>query len=125
MDVSYRTRGGRIFNVGSYVAERVPSPVLGVYAAIKSAMAALTKALARELGPKEATANFVQPGSIDTDMFPANDPYAERRKQLMALGWYGAPADIAKRGDVPGRCEGSAHHRLDVCRRPWRRKPGP
>ncbi len=88
-------KGGRIVTIGSYVADRVPAPVLSVYAATKSALAAFTKALARELGPKEATANLVQPGSIDTDMFPANGPYAERSKQFMALGRYGAPEDIA------------------------------
>jgi 3-oxoacyl-[acyl-carrier protein] reductase len=88
-------KSGRIITIGSYVADRVPTPILGVYAATKSALAAFTKALARELGPKEGTANLVQPGSIDTDMFPANGPYAERSKQFMALGRHGAPADIA------------------------------
>ena len=37
----------------------------------------------------------MQPGSIDTDMFPANGPHAETAKQLTALGRYGAPEDIA------------------------------
>jgi 3-oxoacyl-[acyl-carrier protein] reductase len=53
------------------------------------------KALARELGPKEITVNLVQPGSIDTDMNPANGPYADTLKQFMALGRYGKPEDIA------------------------------
>ena len=88
-------KGGRIITIGSHVADRVPTPILSVYAATKSALAAFTKALARELGPKEATANLVQPGSIDTDMFPANGPYAEKSKQFTALGRYGAPEDIA------------------------------
>jgi 3-oxoacyl-[acyl-carrier protein] reductase len=88
-------KSGRIITIGSYVADRVPTPILGVYAATKSALAAFTKALARELGPKEGTANLVQPGSIDTDIFPANGPYAERSKQFMALGRHGAPTDIA------------------------------
>jgi len=88
-------KGGRIVTIASYVADRVLAPVLSVYAATKSALAAFTKALARELGPKEATANLVQPGSIDTDMFPANGPYAERSKQFMALGRYSAPEGIA------------------------------
>ena len=92
---AHLAKGGRIITIGSYVADRVPTPVLSVYAATKSALAAFTKALAREFGPKEATANLVQPGSIDTDMFPANGPYAERSKQFMALGRYGAPEDIA------------------------------
>jgi 3-oxoacyl-[acyl-carrier protein] reductase len=89
------TKGDRIITIGSYVAERVPTPVLSVYAATKSVLAGFTKALARELEPKEVTANLVQPGSIDTDTFPANGPYAERGKRLMALDRYGAPEDIA------------------------------
>src|SRR3978361_1057475 len=67
-------KGGRIITVGSYFADRVPSPVLGMYAASKSALVGFTKALARELGPKEITANLLQPGSIDTDMNPHTGP---------------------------------------------------
>ncbi|MBR1174684.1 SDR family oxidoreductase [Bradyrhizobium sp. KB893862 SZCCT0404] len=87
--------GGRIITVGSYFADRVPSPVLGMYAASKSALTAFTKALARELGPRDVTVNLVQPGSIDTDMNPAHGPTAETLKQFMALGRYGATDDIA------------------------------
>jgi len=88
-------KGGRIITIGSYFADRVPSPVLGMYAASKSALTAFTKALARELGPKDVTVNLVQPGSIDTDMNPAHGPTAETLKQFMALGRYGATDDIA------------------------------
>jgi 3-oxoacyl-[acyl-carrier protein] reductase len=88
-------KGGRIITIGSYFADRVPTPILGVYAATKSALVAFTKALARELGSKEITVNLVQPGSIDTDMNPAHGPSAETLKQFMALGRYGAPEDIA------------------------------
>jgi 3-oxoacyl-[acyl-carrier protein] reductase len=88
-------KGGRIITIGSYFADRVPSPVLGVYAATKSAMLAFTKALARELGPKEVTVNLVQPGSIDTDMNPAHGPVADTLRQFMALGRYGKADDIA------------------------------
>ncbi len=88
-------KGGRIITIGSYFADRVPAPMLGIYAATKSALVGFTKALARELGPKEITANLVQPGSIDTDMNPANGPFADTLKQFMALGRYGKPEDIA------------------------------
>ena len=84
----------------------------------KSALAAFTKALARELGPKEVTVNLVQPGSIDTDMFPANGPHAETAKQFTALGRYGAPEDIANAAVVPGVARRLNTHRLDAdCRR--------
>ena len=88
-------KGGRIITIGSYFADRVPASVLSVYAATKSALTAFTKALARELGPKEVTVNIVQPGSIDTDMNPAHGPFGDTLRQFMALGHYGAPEDIA------------------------------
>jgi 3-oxoacyl-[acyl-carrier protein] reductase len=87
-------KGGRIISIGSYFADRVPAPILGVYAASKSALIAFTKALARELGPKEVTVNLVQPGSIDTDMNPSHGPAAESLRQFMALGRYGTSDDI-------------------------------
>ena len=87
-------KGGRIISIGSYSADRVPAPILGVYAASKSALTAFTKALARELGPKEITVNLVQPGSIDTDMNPSHGPAADLLKQFMALGKYGTSDDI-------------------------------
>jgi NAD(P)-dependent dehydrogenase (short-subunit alcohol dehydrogenase family) len=88
-------KGGRIITIGSYFADRVPSPVLGMYAASKSALIAFTKALAREVGPKDVTVNLVQPGSIDTDMNPAHGPTADTLRQFMALGRYGKVDDIA------------------------------
>jgi 3-oxoacyl-[acyl-carrier protein] reductase len=93
--LAHLSKGGRIITIGSYFADRVPAPVVTVYAASKSAMIAFTKGLARELGPKEVTVNLVQPGSIDTDMNPANGPFGDTLRQFMALGHYGAPEDIA------------------------------
>jgi 3-oxoacyl-[acyl-carrier protein] reductase len=93
--LAHLTKGGRIITIGSYFVDRVPASILGVYAASKSAMVAFTKALARELGPKEVTVNLVQPGSIDTDMNPANGPFGDTLRQFMALGRYGEPDDIA------------------------------
>ena len=93
--LAHLTKGGRIITIGSYFVDRVPASILGVYAASKSALVAFTKALARELGPKEVTVNLVQPGSIDTDMNPANGPFAETLRQFMALGRYGTADDIA------------------------------
>jgi NAD(P)-dependent dehydrogenase (short-subunit alcohol dehydrogenase family) len=89
------SRGGRIISIGSFFAERVPTSVLGVYAASKSALIAFNQALARELGPKEITVNLVQPGSIDTDMNPAQGPFGNTLRQITALGHYGAVEDIA------------------------------
>jgi 3-oxoacyl-[acyl-carrier protein] reductase len=88
-------KGGRIITIGSLFAERVPASVVSVYAGSKSALVAFTKGLARELGPKEITVNLVQPGSIDTDMNPANGPFAGLLREITAVGHYGAVDDIA------------------------------
>ena len=93
--LAHLTKGGRIITIGSFFADRVPASVLSVYAGSKSALVAFTKGLARELGPKEITVNLVQPGSIDTDMNPANGPFAETLKQITAGGRFGAVEDIA------------------------------
>ena len=47
--------GGRIIIIGSNIAERVPFPQLTMYALTKSAQLALTRGLARELGPQNIT----------------------------------------------------------------------
>jgi 3-oxoacyl-[acyl-carrier protein] reductase len=88
-------KGGRIISIGSLFAERVPSSVVGVYAGSKSALVAFTKGLARELGPKGITVNLLQPGSIDTDMNPANGPFAGVLREITAVGSYGKVEDIA------------------------------
>lgn len=88
-------QGGRIISVGSYFADRVPFSILGVYAATKSALIGFNKGLARELGPKGITVNLVQPGPINTDMNPADGPYASGQLGLTALGQYGDAQHIA------------------------------
>jgi NAD(P)-dependent dehydrogenase (short-subunit alcohol dehydrogenase family) len=88
-------KGGRIISIGSLFAERVPASVVGVYAGSKSALVAFTKGLARELGPKGITVNLLQPGSIDTDMNPANGPFAGVLREITAVGSYGKVEDIA------------------------------
>jgi NAD(P)-dependent dehydrogenase (short-subunit alcohol dehydrogenase family) len=87
--------GGRIISIGSNLAGRVPFAGLTLYAMTKSALDGLTKALARELGPRGITANVVHPGSTDTDMNPAAGPHADSQRALSALGRYGSAEDIA------------------------------
>jgi 3-oxoacyl-[acyl-carrier protein] reductase len=88
-------KGGRIINIGSYFADRVPASVLGIYSASKSALSAFTKGLARELASKGVTVNLVQPGSINTDMNPEQGPYANALRGFIATGEYGSVDDIA------------------------------
>jgi 3-oxoacyl-[acyl-carrier protein] reductase len=87
--------GGRIITIGSVNAERMPFAGGGVYAMTKAAVAGLTRGLARDLGPRGITVNTVQPGPIDTDMNPADGPFAEAMKGWMALARYGQGDEIA------------------------------
>ncbi|WP_309318504.1 SDR family NAD(P)-dependent oxidoreductase [Streptomyces salinarius] len=87
--------GGRIITVGTCMSQRVPGPGGTLYAMSKSALIGLTKALARELGPRGITANIVHPGPIDTDMNPADGPYAQGQAAMTALGRFGTADEVA------------------------------
>ncbi|WP_028926640.1 SDR family NAD(P)-dependent oxidoreductase [Pseudonocardia acaciae] len=89
-------QGGRIINMGSCQALHVPVPGLALYAMTKSALDGLTKALARELGPRGITANVLHPGPTDSDMNPADGgEAADIQREWSALGHYGTTEDIA------------------------------
>lgn len=87
--------GGRIITIGSVNADRVPFAGGSVYAMTKSAVAGLTRGLARDLGPRGITVNNVQPGPIHTDMNPDNGPFAESLKDMMAIKRYGRGDEVA------------------------------
>ncbi|MFI6079662.1 SDR family oxidoreductase [Streptomyces sp. NPDC051217] len=88
-------RGGRIVTIGSCMTQRVPGPGGTLYATSKSALIGLTKAVARELGERGITANIVHPGPTDTDMNPADGPYAAGQSAMTALGRYGSADEVA------------------------------
>lgn len=88
--------GSRIVSLGSNVAERTPFPGLALYALTKSALAGMTKGLARDLGPLGITVNLLHPGPTDTDANPADGPFADTVRGLTALGRYAEPAEIAE-----------------------------
>ena len=88
--------GGRIINIGSIFGESMPLANLGLYTMSKFAVAGLTRAWARDLGPQGITVNCVQPGPIDTDMNPAQGPFADLLTPRTALGRYGKPDEIAE-----------------------------
>ncbi|MEU9041575.1 MULTISPECIES: SDR family oxidoreductase [unclassified Kitasatospora] len=92
---AHLAEGGRVVTIGSCIAKRVAFPGATLYATSKAALIGLTKALARELGPRGITANLVHPGPIDTDMNPADGPAAEFQAGLTALGRFGAAAEVA------------------------------
>lgn len=93
--VKHMGEGGRIINIGSTNAERMPFAGGSAYAMSKSALQGLVKGLARDLGPRGITINNVQPGPIATDMNPPEGDFAEMLKKLMALPRYGSVEEIA------------------------------
>jgi 3-oxoacyl-[acyl-carrier protein] reductase len=69
-----------------------------VYSATKAAVDAVTRSLARELGPKKVRVNSINPGVVETEGTHAQGiPDSELRKQFEAqapLGRIGQPEDI-------------------------------
>ena len=68
-----------------------------VYSATKGAVIALSKALAKELGPSGIRVNCVAPGVIQTDMCAQVDPEILEEMALDApVGRNGTPMDVAE-----------------------------
>jgi 3-oxoacyl-[acyl-carrier protein] reductase len=93
--VKHMKSGGRIINIGSCNAERMPFAGGAVYAMSKAALVGLVKGLARDLGPRGITINNVQPGPTDTDMNPAAGEFADALRKFMAVPHYGTTDDVA------------------------------
>lgn len=87
--------GGRIISIGSSLGTHIPTSGVALYAMSKAALVGFTKALARELGPRGITVNLVNPGSVDTEMNPADGPQANEERRHIALGRYGRAEEIA------------------------------
>ena len=91
----HMSEGGRIVSIGSNLASRAPGEGLSAYSATKAGISGLTHALARDLGPRGITVNTVHPGSTDTDMNPADSPFADDQRALMARQTFAQPSEIA------------------------------
>ncbi|MDR5856545.1 SDR family oxidoreductase [Caballeronia sp. LZ062] len=91
----YMSAGGRIVNIGSTNAERMPFEGGAAYAMSKAALQGLVKGLARDLGPKVITVNNVQPGPVDTDMNPEQGEFGAALHALMAVPRHGRADEIA------------------------------
>jgi 3-oxoacyl-[acyl-carrier protein] reductase len=87
--------GGRVINIGSINSVYAPYNGAALYVLTKAAVAGLTKALARELGPRAITVNNVMAGPTDTDMNPASGSFAKTARAAMALQRYADPHEIA------------------------------
>jgi len=89
--------GGSIINVSSIVATVTP-PNSSVYSATKAAVDAVTRVLAKELGPRKIRVNSINPGMVETEGFhAAGIAESDLRRRVEAetpLGRIGQPQDI-------------------------------
>jgi len=95
--VRYFTDGGSVINISSVAATSAPA-MTSVYSATKAAVDAVTRALAKELGPKKIRVNAINPGMVETEgVHTAGLHESDFRRQIEAqtpLGRIGQPADI-------------------------------
>jgi len=91
-----RQRSGSIINITS-VSGISPNRGQANYAASKSAIAAFTRSLSKELAKKNVRCNCVAPGLIDTDMLREMNPNAlAEAKKRIPMRRPGKPEEIAK-----------------------------
>jgi len=89
-------QAGSVVTVSSMWGQ-VGSSCEAAYSATKGAVIALTKALAKELGPSGIRVNCVAPGVILTDMCREVDPAVlEELREETPLQRNGRPEDVAK-----------------------------
>lgn len=105
---------GCIINVTSMWG-RVGASCEAAYSASKGAVIALTKALAKELGPSGIRVNAVAPGVILTDMCAGVDPQIlEEMAQEAPVGRNGSPMDVARAMEYLSDADFVTGHILNV-----------
>ncbi|MGW5734129.1 MULTISPECIES: SDR family NAD(P)-dependent oxidoreductase [Streptomyces] len=87
--------GGRIISTGTALTRYAGAGGSTLYAMSKAALAGMTRPLARELAGRGITVNVVHPGAVDTDMNPADGPFAEPQKAANALARFGTADEVA------------------------------
>ena len=91
-----RKQSGCVITVSSMWGQ-VGASCEAAYSATKGAVIALTKALAKELGPSGIRVNCVAPGVIQTDMCATVDPeILAGMAEETPVGRNGRPEDVAK-----------------------------
>jgi 3-oxoacyl-[acyl-carrier protein] reductase len=90
--------GGSVINISS-VASSLTPPMSVVYSATKGAVDAVTRVLAKELGPRKIRVNSINPGGVETEgVHRIGMIGSDQQKQMVAqtpLGRLGQPEDIA------------------------------
>lgn len=89
-----RRKSGRIINLASRAGE-MGDVLRAPYAAAKAGVLGLTKATARELAPSGVTCNAISPGFIETAMTAGDDTKRAAQRQLVPLGRFGTPDEVA------------------------------
>lgn len=90
-----RNRWGRIVNISSVVG-LIGNAGQANYCASKAGLLGLTKAVAREYGPRGITVNAVAPGWIETEMTSSLKPeIREAMLKSVPAGRPGLPEDVA------------------------------
>ena len=109
-----KKQSGCIITVSSMWG-RVGASCEAAYSATKGAVIALSKALAKELGPSGIRVNCVAPGVIQTDMCASVDPeiLAEMAEDTPA-GRNGTPDDVAQAMEYLANAEFVTGHVLNV-----------
>jgi 3-oxoacyl-[acyl-carrier protein] reductase len=94
----FDSTGGNIINISSTVTSVTP-PSSSVYTGTKGAVDAITRTLAKELGPRKIRVNAINPGMVETEgVRAAGFDKGDLRKSVEAqtpLGRIGQPEDIA------------------------------
>jgi 3-oxoacyl-[acyl-carrier protein] reductase len=94
----FGAEGGSIINISSVVST-TGFPNASVYSATKAAVDAVTRSLAKELGPRKIRVNSINPGMVETEgVHAAGIAESDMRKHTEAttpLGRIGQPRDIA------------------------------
>ena len=90
--------GGSIVNISSFASTLTPANT-SVYSATKGAVDAITRSLAKELGPRKIRVNAINPGMVETEgMHAAGLHESDFRKQIEAqtpLGRIAQTQDVA------------------------------
>jgi 3-oxoacyl-[acyl-carrier protein] reductase len=94
----FGSEGGSVINVSSVTSSITP-PNSAIYTGTKGAVDAITRALAKEFGPRKIRINAVNPGGVETEGFHAlGFSGSDFEKQMVAqtpLGRLGQPQDVA------------------------------